>query len=208
MVKLIDNEELINSGGYFILKTDGTIKYVEVKPAGMKFIDKSDVEDILFRSSLKILQEFSKTKNNKDVYVVVVDITTENLDLFVYINTILGLNKIYEHYGKDESLKYAPGDFEYMYIDEIPEEARWLSKIYSAIFYGWNLPELQEDIAVKNEFFDNEIIKIGLKVTEKLEKETYILNKIDDFIMFYCDHDTDYFYNEEYKKKYNETFDE
>mgnify|MGYP001120538759 CR=1 FL=1 len=121
-----------------------------------------------------------------------------------------GLKKAYEYYGKeDEQLVYASGDFEYMYMNEdIPDEANWLSAIHDAIYNGWDLPKLEEEIAVKNEIFDEEIIKIGLRVTEKLEKETHILDKTKDFIMFYCDHDKDYFYNIDYKGKYDAIYND
>mgnify|MGYP001059104597 CR=1 FL=1 len=86
--ELMFNQGFANSGGYFILKKDGTISHTNEKPENITIIDKNFVENLLFRNAFEVIKKFSKTEHNKEVYVVTIDITSESLGLSVYINTL------------------------------------------------------------------------------------------------------------------------
>lgn len=160
-------------------------------------IDWESFKDCLTRVYTKVIEEFSDTDENKDVYVFVVCTDCNNHSVTMYFNTLAYLNKIVESYSEkygDEytarSLKYSIGDFKF---EEYPDE---LSVFHFPLSdYFSSIPTNTTEECVRfNEIYDaysEYFINCMIEVVKRLEPVLSRLNRTADFVAYVIDHDAE-----------------
>lgn len=116
--QLLNGNKIIGDSGYYIKNDDGRIVFAECVPVDLRLITLQDLEDALFEGCKHVINEFTQTENNKDVYAFNL-YTDEHNSFYIYLNTEDAFRKyVDKHYsnyseeGKRE-IKYNQGDFTY-----------------------------------------------------------------------------------------------
>ncbi|WP_438349896.1 DUF4303 domain-containing protein [Paenibacillus sp. FA6] len=164
----------------------------------MKNPDFNLFKNLLFDHFRSNLETFASTTENQEVYAVILDCYATYGTVNMKWNTLDSfenhVRKHYSSYTEDKlygfsGVKYNVGDF--YYEDSIqPKEIKTFNSLYEA--------KLSEYFDIQNEESLNELtrkfINILIEIINELEPTFSQLNKVDSFIAFIVEHDSDYFH--------------
>ncbi|RAP77299.1 hypothetical protein [Paenibacillus montanisoli] len=192
----------VNSRGYIIYKSDGSFQYKEdAAPSSCRVIDSNVLYHLILNYCQAKLDQFSKTTSNNQVYAYVLYVDPNYGDIMIYINTKEAWNSYLERWQQDPKRKewrrewqkyHGIGSFKYKIHEELPEPLNSYMELYLRIYDGQGKPRFNQDVAIKNEVFEGELVSIAERVINTL-KPFNMLNKSEDFVAYVSDHDRQYF---------------
>lgn len=118
--RLISGRTPIHKQGYYILCDNDLIRFNTEVPPTIKTIRAEEIVDTLINGCKEIIQSFSHSPNNHDVYAFSLYFD-EYKTVYVYMNTIQKLGKTLQNYTDSQnedivhSLEYNLGDFSFQY---------------------------------------------------------------------------------------------
>ncbi|MBA2936949.1 DUF4303 domain-containing protein [Paenibacillus sp. CGMCC 1.16610] len=198
--QLLDGNKALKGEGYYVKTDDNRLLYTESAPLETKVVTFQNLEDALFEGCKRIINNFSISKNNIDVYAFNLYADEYN-SFYVYMNTIAGLENIvkkhYPNYSDTQiqSLKYNQGDFAFQFypsdMGEVASTIEGFERMASDLSYEDEEAEefLSDDVPVVA--YEKKIFKDGhylaaLNVVKRLAKADAFsnLNKTEDFIYY------------------------
>lgn len=188
--------------GYIIYTPEKEIISIEELESDILLADRQNVENLLFEDCCKVIEQFSKTQNNIDVYAVTLFIDTEGGANGISINTeseyTKRIKECYSDYSKEElsgihDVKYNEGDFNYRYFNDdfVGSELKMIMDAYYCISAEHPIIDVSKKIGFSKSFFEGELIQIGIRVVKRLRETMSLLNKTVNFIAFVSLHEID-----------------
>lgn len=177
----------------------GQLTRYEKAPLLSKVFDNKKYEDMIYEECARIISDFSLTKDNKDVYCLSL-YTSEHNDIIVYINNEEANRESVEYYrdkypryqesGATDSLRYALGDFEFMFTsfsDSFNRKHDLLSTISEMISekeYDVKSTKVMNSEVFSAQLFDDSLYYVLGNVLSRLTVDLDKLDKTEDFIMY------------------------
>ncbi len=163
----------------------------------------------------KALEEFAKTEDNKDVYAMVFDCTSEIGQIaFRYNNRahftahLAEYERYYKEYGWSvyglHGSEYEPGEFAFIDYETTKLVEHYFDSYY---YYSWDenyfgegepegLLDKEGNVSKESETFRASLWDLVIKTIERLMDDIHKgdigIDISDDFIFFHCDHDQSY----------------
>lgn len=152
----------------------------------MKKLDYKSFEELLFRDCYRMIEEFSSTEFNRDVYSFCIYTQLGHGNMVLFINTLDSFNKkrgsgayytIQDPFYGLRNLKYSINDFgiPFKFSKDIEEFASRHATQELDKYEGWD-----------------PLIKGAINVCNQLDEQFNLLNLTEDFIAFNIIHDMDY----------------
>lgn len=202
--KLISgNRELEGSGSYILCTPDKQI--VEIDSTRLRegmFVSAKHIEDALYEYCRSAVEEYITEGNNEDVYTFSIYTDTYHGSYVIYINNQNTLNEMVEDYytrererhpNKDEheireklysDLKYAEGDFPFMYEDMPERLEKWLGMFHCVSLEEPRFLDIEQNYIFEKTLFDSQLFLIAIDVIHRLQHDFEQLQRTDDFIAY------------------------
>lgn len=202
--KLISGRrELEGSGSYILCTPDKQI--VEIDSTRLHegiFVSTAEMEDALYEYCKSAMDEYIAEGNNEDVYTFSIYTDTYHGSYIIYINNQNTLNEMVEdsytrerkrHRNKDESevreklcaeLKYAEGDFSFMYEDMPERLEKWLGMFHCISLEEPRFLDIDQAYIFEKTLFDSQLFLIAIDVIQRLQPDFEQLQRTDDFIAY------------------------
>lgn len=160
----------------------------------MKKVDLTRFKIILYKHFKHTLKKFAATRDNKDVYAVILDCHATYGSVKLKWNTLDSFEqyaaKYYSSYKQDQlfgfnGLKYSVGDF--CYEDKAPPAK--LSK-YETLYENNQFEYFEQEQDAELEELTESFIDMLVEIIHELKPEFDKLNKTDNFIAYIVEHDS------------------
>jgi len=156
-------------------------------------INYKEYKEYLLKHAIDVIDKFSKSTDNKDVYALVLDAQSCYGTVLIKWNTYKGLNetlkqdcyqgKTKEQIYASNGLKYSIGDFYY----EDPANCSELAEL-ELKYYNFMIEDVVDEVYEHN---CNQYINTLIEVLLDLKPHFEQLNRTEEFIFYVVDHDED-----------------
>lgn len=205
--KLISGKRKLEGEGSYLLCTPDKqiIEVLPPLPQEAIVIRAQDMENALYQYCLSALEHYIAEGHNRDVYTFSIYTDTYHGSYVIYINNMECLKqsveqyfayyaKKYEegggeHYNKtreqhEYDLKYAEGDYAFMYEHMPAQLEHWLGIFHNVSTEYPEYLEIEQSYLFEKQLFDSQLFLIAINVIERLRPQFEQLNKTADFIAY------------------------
>lgn len=201
---MIEGTRSLEGTGYYGITNDGAIRSTALVPKNKLFGIKTQIitlakfEELFLKACEEVIQSFSKTPANQDVYTFCID-ADEHGNLAIYMNSEGELLKTQKKYidkyqynnDKIKELRFSLGDFSFSFFNfakEFDEMLMLYKKIKISIEHNGSVKQSNGDekfsVLFDKSIFDNCMPLIVLKTIRLLEPSLNKLNKAPNFVYF------------------------
>ncbi|MEH6850325.1 MULTISPECIES: hypothetical protein [Bacillus] len=187
--------------GFIVYTPEKTIEYFEdiSNEKDIFLADFKYVEDLFFEACSNVIEKFSRSENNKDVFVLALYVDTEGGYFGISINTEPEYRKIIDKWYPDESeeelnnlygVRYHDSAFPFTFFSElITPQLEEITNAYYCINTEHPILDVQRKIAFRKSFFEEHLILIGINVMNRLKNIFSLLDTTEDFFAYVTLHD-------------------
>lgn len=187
--------------GFIVYTPEKTIEYFEdiSNEKDIFLADFKYVEDLFFEACSNVIEKFSRSENNKDVFVLALYVDTEGGYCGISINTESEYRKIIDKWYPDESeeelnslygVRYHDSAFPFTFFSElITPQLEEITNAYYCINTEHSILDVQRKIAFHKSFFEEHLILIGINVVNRLKNIFSLLDTTEDFFAYVTLHD-------------------
>ncbi|PDY46754.1 hypothetical protein [Bacillus pseudomycoides] len=199
--RVINGDWKSNQKGFVAYTPEKTIEYFEdiSNEKDILLADFRYVEDLFFEACSKVIEKFSHSENNKDVFVLALYVDTEGGYCGISINTEHAYRKIVDKWYSDESeeelnslygVRYHDSSFPFTFFNElITPQLEEITNAYYCINTEHPILDVERKIAFHKSFFEEQLVLIGINVMNRLKNTFSLLDTTEDFFAYVTLHD-------------------